>query len=59
MIRVKISYAKDMNAVNHFQNIFSKLLSMYENEKQNVIDFYQKYIYNGIGLGRFAKFYLF
>ena len=44
MMRVKISSAKDMEAVNHFQNIFSKLLSMYEEEKNDVIKFYKKYI---------------
>ena len=46
MIRVKISYAKDMNAVNTFQNIFAKLLNLYEKEKDEVISFYKKYISN-------------
>lgn len=43
-IRVKIGKAKDINAVNQFQNIFGKLLTIYNNEYKNIVKLYRKYI---------------
>lgn len=43
-IRVRISVASSMESIKHFQNIFSKLLAVYDNEYNNIVDFYRSYI---------------
>lgn len=45
-IRVKISSADNINAVKNFQVLFAKLLSMYDNEYDNIVKIYRKYIPN-------------
>ena len=43
-IRVKISIADNNEAIKEFQNIFSRLLSIYYQEYDSIVDFYRQYI---------------
>jgi hypothetical protein len=43
-IRIKISSANDLKSVTAFQEMFSKLLVIYDQEYQSVVDFYRIYI---------------
>lgn len=43
-IRVKISSADNLKSVEVFQDLFSKLMVVYDTEYQNIVEFYQKYI---------------
>jgi hypothetical protein len=41
VLRIKITSAKNIEAVDHFIKNFSKLISLYDKEKKKVIDFYK------------------
>lgn len=43
-IRVKISSADNLNSAQKFQELFSRLMVMYDNEYQSILDFYRLYI---------------
>ena len=43
-IRVRISSARDTNAVGKFQLLLSKLMVIYDNEFQNIVNYYTYYI---------------
>ena len=43
-IRVKITSAENIHAVEAFQELFSKLMIIYDEEYQNIVDFYSQYI---------------
>jgi hypothetical protein len=43
-IRVKITSADNINAVEAFQELFSKLMIVYDQEYQTIVDFYSEYI---------------
>ena len=43
-IRVKITSAKNEEAVQDFQNLFAKLMVVYEQEYPNIVKFYTSYI---------------
>jgi len=43
-IRVKITSAENINAVQAFQELFSKLMIVYDQEYQTIVDFYSEYI---------------
>ena len=43
-IKVRIASAENLKAVNAFQELFSELLSVYDQKYEEIIAFYQKYI---------------
>lgn len=43
-IRVKISSADNLKSVEIFQDMLSKLLVLYDNDYQNIVEFYKQYI---------------
>lgn len=43
-IRVKITSAENINAVKEFQELFSKLMIVYDEEYKNIVEFYSQYI---------------
>lgn len=45
-IRVKISTIENLKSVKSFQELFSKLLIIYDKEYQKIVDFYRLYIPN-------------
>lgn len=45
-IRVKITSAKDIDSVNYFLEILSKLMTVYDEKQNEVKNFYKKYIPN-------------
>jgi len=45
-IRLRLKKIKDLQTVKEFAKIFSKLLSLYDQEKNQIIKYYQKFIPN-------------
>ena len=43
-IRVRISMADNTDAIKEFQNIFSRLLTIYYDEYDSIVEFYKKFI---------------
>ena len=43
-VRVKITKADNMTSVELFQNIFSKLMYIYNNQYKKIVTFYRKFL---------------
>lgn len=42
-INVKISYAENIEKIKKFQNIFSKLFSLYNEKKEDIVEYYSRF----------------